>query len=259
MLGATQAGFTDAFFEAMSGLTTTGSTVFSGLDDLPKGLLIWRGILQWLGGVGIIVVAMVFLPELRVGGMQIFRSEGFDTFGKILPRAGQIATQISGIYVGLTLICALAYLGAGMNAFDATVHAMTTLATGGFANYDASFGAFSGATEYIATLFMVLAALPFVRYVQLINGNAYALHKDPQIRAFLATLGVIVVIMCLSLNSTLALPFEATLRQVLFNVTSIISGTGYASTDYARNCSAPVRPMGSLPPVMKVGQWRQMC
>ena len=129
--GHARRDFTDAFFEAMSGLTTTGSTVFSGLDDMPKGLLLWRGILQWLGGIGIIVVAMVFLPELRVGGMQIFRSEGFDTFGKILPRATEISSRISVIYLGLTLACAFAYLGPGMNAFDATVHAMTTIATGG--------------------------------------------------------------------------------------------------------------------------------
>ena len=108
MLGATEADFTDAFFEAMSGITTTGSTVFTGLDRLPEGLLAWRAILQWLGGVGIIVVAMVFLPELRVGGMQIFRSEGFDTLGKILPRATEIAQRISVIYVVLTGICALA-------------------------------------------------------------------------------------------------------------------------------------------------------
>ena len=144
MLGATEARFVDAFFEAMSGLTTTGSTVLSGLQDLPKGLLLWRGIMQWLGGIGIIVVAMVFLPELRVGGMQIFKSESFDTMGKILPRAGQIASQISSIYLGLTMICALSYLSLGMGAFDATVHAMTTIATGGFSNYDESFGVFSG-------------------------------------------------------------------------------------------------------------------
>src|SRR6056297_2829838 len=143
LLGATEARVVDAVFEAMSGLTTTGSTVLSGLEELPKGLLLWRGILQWLGGIGIIVVAMVFLPELRVGGMQIFRSEGFDTMGKILPRATEISASISTIYVGLTLMCASAYTIAGMSIFDATVHAMTTIATGGFANYDASFGAFN--------------------------------------------------------------------------------------------------------------------
>ena len=115
----------------------------------------WRGILQWLGGIGIIVVAMVFLPELKVGGMQIFKSEGFDTFGKILPRAGQIATQISVIYIWLTLACVMSYLAVGMDTFDATVHALTTIATGGFSNYDASFATFSGPTEYVATVFML--------------------------------------------------------------------------------------------------------
>ena len=107
MVGETSLNFTDAFFEAMSGLTTTGSTVLSGLQDLPQGLLMWRGLLQWLGGIGIIVVAMVFLPELRVGGMQVFRSEGFDTFGKILPRAREISSRISVIYVSLTLACGI--------------------------------------------------------------------------------------------------------------------------------------------------------
>ena len=163
VLGATGASYTDAYFEAMSGMTTTGSTVFTELETLPKGLLLWRGLLQWSGGIGVIVMAMVFLPELRVGGMQIFRSEAFDTMGKILPRATQIASSISTIYVSLTLACTACYLIVGMNAFDATVHAMTTVSTGGFANYDASFGTFSGPAEYIASVFMILAALPFVR------------------------------------------------------------------------------------------------
>src|SRR6056297_2057774 len=123
VVGETEARFVDAFFEAMSGMTTTGSTVFSGLDDLPAGLNLWRGLLQWFGGIGIIVVAMVFLPELRVGGMQIFRSEAFDTFGKILPRAGEIAQRISVIYVALTLLCGIAYAMLGLGAFDAMVHA----------------------------------------------------------------------------------------------------------------------------------------
>ena len=114
IFGATEAGFVDGLFEAMSGMTTTGSTVFSGLDDLPFGLNLWRGLMQWFGGVGIIVVAMVFLPELRVGGMQIFRSEGFDTMGKILPRAAEIASRISVIYLALTVICGLSYAALGM-------------------------------------------------------------------------------------------------------------------------------------------------
>lgn len=232
MLGATQSGFTDAFFEAMSGLTTTGSTVLTGLDTLPKGLLLWRGILQWLGGIGIIVVAMVFLPELKVGGMQIFKSEAFDTFGKILPRAGQIATQIAVIYLWLTLACVLSYLALGLNVFDATVHALTTISTGGFSNYDASFATFTGPPEYVASLFMILAALPFVRYVQLVNGNVTALHKDPQVRGFLLTIVVLVGVVFVILLYVFPNHWEQSFREALFNITSIISGTGYASVDY---------------------------
>ncbi|WP_299560901.1 TrkH family potassium uptake protein [uncultured Sulfitobacter sp.] len=232
VLGATDARIVDALFEATSGMTTTGATVFSGLDLLPKGLLIWRSILQWLGGIGIIVVAMVFLPELRVGGMQIFKSESFDTFGKILPRAGQIATQISGIYVIFTLACTLIYIYFGMNLFDATAHAMTTISTGGFSNYDASFATFSGPLEYVATVFMILSALPFVRYVQLINGNPLALHRDPQVRGFVMTVGVLVLALLVLLDEDVHFGVEQALREALFNVTSIISGTGYASVDY---------------------------
>ena len=234
VLGATDASVTDAMFEAMSGLTTTGATVLTGLEDLPKGLLIWRGILQWLGGIGIVVVAMVFLPELRVGGMQIFKSESFDTFGKILPRAGQIATQISVIYLWLTLACMLSYLALGMSTFDATVHALTTVSTGGFSNYDASFSTFSGPAEYVAAIFMILAALPFVRYVQLINGNPVALHRDPQVRGFFMTLTFLVVIVFFVLRSGTTYESERILREAIFNITSIISGTGYASADYMK-------------------------
>ena len=232
VLGDTDARYVDAFFEAMSGLTTTGSTVFSGLDDMPKGLLLWRGLLQWLGGIGIIVVAMVFLPELRVGGMQIFRAEGFDTMGKILPRATQIASQISVIYVSLTLLCALLYMLFGMEAFDASVHALTTIATGGFSTYDASFGAFSGALEYVAAIFMVLAALPFVRYVQLINGSARPLFRDAQVRGFVLVLVLVVLVSAGFLMLSFGYGPEQALREALFNITSILTGTGYASVDY---------------------------
>lgn len=232
LFGATGSSFVDAFFEAMSGLTTTGSTVLSGLDDMPRGMLLWRAILQWLGGVGIIVVAMVFLPELRVGGMQIFRSEGFDTFGKILPRATQISSRISVIYLALTAVCAASYLLAGMTVFDATVHAMTTIATGGFANYDASFGAHSAQAEYVAVVFMLLAALPFVRFVQLMAGTAKPLFYDSQIRAFFGTAAVIVLMLTLWQMSRADQWSEEEFRKVLFNTVSILTGTGYASADY---------------------------
>ncbi|MCG7627501.1 TrkH family potassium uptake protein [Epibacterium sp. MM17-32] len=232
MLGATELSFTDAFFEAMSGLTTTGSTVISGLDDLPRGLLLWRGILQWLGGIGIIVVAMVFLPELRVGGMQIFKSEAFDTMGKILPRAQEIAKQISVIYLVLTMVCALVYTVLGMGPFDALVHAMTTTSTGGFSNYDASFGTFSGPAEYAASFFMVAAALPFVRYVQMVNGQMTPLFRDSQIQTFLATIAVLVLVSAAVLVTIFPHHPEQAVREALFNIISIMSGTGYASVDY---------------------------
>lgn len=224
--------FVDAFFEAMSGLTTTGSTVIVGLEDQPRGILLWRGLLQWLGGIGIIVVAMVFLPELRVGGMQIFRSEGFDTFGKILPRATEISSRISVIYVALTLACALCYAASGMEAFDAIVHAMTTIATGGFANHDDSFGAFGPGSEYVAVVFMMLAALPFVRFVQLSAGHSTPLLRDSQIRGFFATAIVLVLILTLWQMLRLNDVSEPTFRKTLFNTVSLMTGTGYASADY---------------------------
>ncbi len=232
--------FVDAMFEAMSGLTTTGSTVFSDLEEFPKGLLFWRALLQWFGGIGIIVVAMVFLPELRVGGMQIFRSEGFDTYGKILPRATEIASRISVVYFGLTILCAFTYLGFGMTPFDATTHAMTTVATGGFANYDTSFAVFAPGVEYTAVLFMLLAALPFVRYVQLLAGTAKPLFQDSQIRVFFATVFSIVLMMALWQWNSSGGPSEVSFRKALFNVVSILTGTGYSSEDYTTWGGFPV-------------------
>jgi len=216
----------------MSALTTTGSTVFTGLSDLPRGLLLWRSMLQWFGGVGIIVVAMVFLPELRVGGMQIFRSEAFDTLGKILPRAAAISRSISTIYIGLTLACFAAFLAVGMTSFDALNHALTTISTGGFSTHDASFGAFPGMPEYIASVFMLLASLPFVRYVQMVAGVNTAVLKDSQVRGF----AKVIVVLVISLTAYRVLAngdhFEHAFREALFNVTSILSGTGFASVDY---------------------------
>jgi trk system potassium uptake protein TrkH len=234
VMGHTDARFVDAFFEAMSGLTTTGSTVFADLDNLPRGLLLWRGLMQWFGGIGVIVVAMVFLPVLRVGGMQIFRTEAFDTFGKILPRAAEISRSIASIYVGLTVACMASYSLAGMDLFDASVHAMTTIATGGFANYDNSFGDMGAGAEYAAVFFMLAASLPFVRYVQLVGGSFRPLFKDSQVRAFLMTTAVIVLLMVAWLMVFVTGSPELALRKAMFNGVSILTGTGYASEDYNR-------------------------
>ncbi len=232
ILGQTDENLTNAFFEAMSGITTTGATVLVGLDTLPQGLLLWRGILQWLGGIGIIVMAMVFLPELKVGGMQVFRSEAFETMGKILPRAAEIASSIAVIYVGLTVACAIAYTATGMTPFDAMVLAMTTLSTGGFANTDASFGAYGGAAHYVGTLFMFLAALPFTRYVQMLGGRTGPLWRDSQMRVFAITILVCTIAISLYIAERSHGLTEVAFREALFNVVSIISGTGYASADY---------------------------
>ena len=221
----------DAFFEAMSGLTTTGATILPKIEALPRGILVWRSMLQWFGGVGIIVVAMVFLPELRVGGMQIFRSESFDTDGKVLPRAAQIASRIAGAYFILTVACYLAYLASGVPSFHSANHALTTVATGGFSTFDTSFEALRGAPEYVAALFMALASLPFVRYVQIMAGSVYPMVRDPQVRAFFVTLLIVLLIMVIYHVSS-GTTVETAVRETVFNVTSIITGTGYASADY---------------------------
>ena len=227
--------YTDAFFEAMSGLTTTGSTVVTGLDNAPKGFLLWRGLLQWIGGVGIIVTAIAVLPMLGIGGMQLFRMESSDNSENILPRAAQFAIYIMVTYGALTLICASLYYVLGMSLFDGIVHSMTTVATGGFANSDQSFGFFNDPwMELVAIIFMILGSLPFTLYFLLYRGNLKPLIRDDQARWFVLTLLGAVVI----LTSHHYLVHEGTLfqslRLVSFNVVSIITGTGYSYTDYGQ-------------------------
>jgi trk system potassium uptake protein len=227
--GAPQLSATDAYFEAVSGITGTGSTVIVGLDALPIGMNLWRGLLNWLGGLGIAFVAMIFLPLMRVGGMQYFRAEGFDTFGKALPRAVDIAKQLLFVYAGLTLICGVVYTAIGMTTIDAIVHAMATISTGGFSPSDASFTKYAGAGEYAGAVFMVLASLPFLRYVQLVSGAPMALWRDVQVRGYLRILviGVAVVVLWRVVSSDMRL--EPAFRETLFNLTSILSGTGFFS------------------------------
>lgn len=233
ILGAPGLGFTDAYFEAVSGITTTGSSVIVGLESLPNGTHLWRATLNWLGGLGIAFVAMIFLPVMRVGGMQFFRIEGFDTFGKALPRATDIAWQLLLIYAGLTLACGAVYASIGMSAMDATVYSMASIATGGFAPTDTSFNKYGGVGEYAATLFMVLASLPFVRYVQLVNGKVGPLWRDAQVWGYLRIIfaGVGMVVIWRSISSDMAL--EPLFRQTLFNLTSILSGTGFSSGSFS--------------------------
>lgn len=225
--------YTDAFFESMSGLTTTGATVIVGLDFYPPGILLWRALLQWLGGIGIIVMAIAVLPMLQVGGMQLFRMESSDTSEKILPRAAQIAGSISLIYLVLTTICALSYYGAGMRLFDAVTHAMTTIATGGFSTHDTSIGYFdSMSIDLLAVIFMIVGSLPFGLYLLAIQGNARPLITDTQIRWFFGFLLVFIFIVSLTTIENPAVDDAKGWRHVLFNVVSIMTGTGYATTDY---------------------------
>lgn len=231
MLGASNSTFTDAYFEAVSGMTTTGSTIYQKIEDLPSGILLWRGILQWLGGLGIVVVAMIFLPVMRIGGMQFFRSEGFDTLGKIMPRAPDIARSLLDIYIGLTVLCTIVYILLGMTPFEATVHAFTTISTGGFSTSDASFAVYEGPLEYAASLFMLLASMPFIRFVQLTRGQTAPLFQDVQVRAYLRWTAYAIAAVVIWRVIHEETHFLHILRESIFNTITLFSGTGYASED----------------------------
>jgi len=224
---------TDAMFEATSGITTTGSTVLTGLDDLPKGVLMWRAILQWIGGVGIVVTAMAVLPMLKVGGMQLFRLESSDMGEKILPRAASLAAAIGAIYVTLTALCAFGYMITGMSGFDAVAHAMTTLATGGYSTSDASMGGFmDNGADLVGITFMLAGAMPFGMYLLFVQGNLSAPFRDSQVRAFLATIFILIALITVSLWMSSEISGSRALRLSAFNTISIVTGTGYATTDY---------------------------
>ena len=224
--------YTDAFFESMSGLTTTGSTVIRSLDVAPPGVLIWRALLQWLGGIGVIAMAIAILPLLRIGGMQLFRMESSDRSEKATPRTTQLVAYISFIYLGVSLICALAYWTAGMSGFDAVAHAMTTIATGGYSTYDGSIAHFRSATiEYIGVVFMLVGSLPFVLYLRALRGNTRSLLRDDQVRLFLLIV-IVSIIAVAYYRYKMGVEIDTALREASFNVVSIITGTGYATADY---------------------------
>ena len=226
--------YTDAFFEAMSGLTTTGSTVLVKLDDLPHSVLLWRSLLQGLGGLGIVVTALIMLPFLRVGGMQLFQTESSERSEKVLPRALALITATAAIYSVLMVLCIAAYMAFGMNPFDAVCHALTTVSTAGFSTHDKSFGFFASPTlEWICILFMVLGALPFVIFIQLIRGEPSALWKDTQVRGFTFFLLGMCAVVTFWLMTVQNKSFAEAARLAAFNVTSIITTTGFSSDDYA--------------------------
>ena len=225
----------DAFFESMSGITTTGSTIITNLDNAPKSILIWRAILQWLGGIGVIVMAITVLPLLNVGGMQLFRMESSDTTEKILPRTREVTIIISVIYLTLTFACGVAYWLVGMNIFDSIAHSMTTIATGGFSTYSSSIGYFQNPKiEIIAIIFIVLGSIPFIAYIKFVKGDQKIFFKDVQIKGLIYIFIVSILLMLLYLLlSNKEYSFAENLRISTFNVVSILSGTGYVTSDFS--------------------------
>ena len=223
--------FTNAFFESMSGITTTGSTIISDLENMPKGILLWRAILQWLGGIGIIVMAITLMPIMNVGGMQLFKITNNDSSEKILPKSKEVALRLIYIYSGLTALCGISYKFLGMDVFDSLTHSMTTIATGGFSNYNQSIGFFNSFyIEISAMIFIILGSLPFIAYIKFLSGNKKIFFSDIQIRTFLKIIFITVTVLSIYLffnNST-----NLNLSSVFFNVISILTGTGYVNAQF---------------------------
>ena len=222
---------TDSFFESMSGITTTGSTIISNLENTPKAILLWRAILQWLGGIGIIVMAITLMPIMNVGGMQLFKISNNDSSEKILPKSKEIALRLIYIYSILTLLCAFFYKVFGMNYFDSLTHSMTTIATGGFSNYNDSIGYFDSAyIESVSIIFIILGSLPFIAYIKFLNGDKQIFKNDSQIRTFFKIIFFSIIILGIYLSFNNIQSFD--MRSILFNVISIITGTGYVNDQF---------------------------
>ena len=224
---------TDAFFESMSGITTTGSTIITDLDSTPKSVLVWRAILQWLGGIGIIVMAITLMPIMNVGGMQLLKVSSGDASEKILPKTKEITIRLIIIYVALTLLCTLFYKIFGMKFFDSFTHSMTTIATGGFSNYNDSIGHFNNfKIEITSMIFIILGSIPFIAYIKYLSGNKKIFITDVQIKSFIKIIFFSILILFIYLvifNKSFS---EISLRSISFNVISILTGTGYVTTNF---------------------------
>ncbi len=231
---STSLSYTDSFFESMSGITTTGATVINNLDSLSEGILIWRSLLQWFGGIGIIVLAMAILPTLQIGGMQLLHMEHDDPYEKTLPKINQFIFELFLLYVFLSIICGLLYYYAGMSGFDSIIHAMTTISTGGFSSHDQSFAYFNSKyIEIISIIFMIIGSLPFVVYLQFIHGQRYSIIKDDQIKLFFIILLLIIFLTTIWLIYFKSFPLNESIIVAFFNITSILTGTGYSSYNYS--------------------------
>ncbi|SHG12942.1 trk system potassium uptake protein TrkH [Vibrio gazogenes DSM 21264] len=225
--------FTDAYFETMSGITTTGSTVLSGLDNMAPSILLWRSILQWLGGVGFIVMAVAILPMLNVGGMKLFQTESSDWSDKSSPRAKTVAKNIVIVYVILTLLCCIGYVMTGMTVFEAINHSFTTLSTGGYSTSDGSMNHFSKGAHWIATVFMFLGGLPFLLFVSAIRKKTpIELYKDAQVRGFFYLFLAASSIVAVWLIIHNGYPVMDAIRVAMFNIVSVVTTTGYGLDDF---------------------------
>ena len=239
VFSSTEFSFTNAFFESMSGITTTGSTIISNLEIIPKGILLWRALLQWLGGIGIIVMAITLMPIMNVGGMQLFKISSNDSSEKILPKSKEIALRLIYIYSILTALCAISYKILGMNFFDSLTHSMTTIATGGFSNYNESIGFFDSIyIEISAMIFIILGSLPFIAYIKFLSGNKKIFFSDIQIKAFIKI--IITSIIILAVYLLISNSGQLNLRYIFFNVISILTGTGYVNAQYDGWGSFPI-------------------
>ncbi len=226
--------YTDAFFESVSGITTTGSTVIYNLDYLSEGILIWRSLLQWFGGIGIIVLAIAILPTLQIGGMQLLHMEHDDPYEKTIPKVNRFVLEIFLLYVALSIICGLLYFANGMSGFDSVIHAMTTISTGGFSSHDESFGYFNSfRIEIISVVFMIIGSLPFVLYLQFIHKQKKNFFRDDQIRLFFIVVFTIVILTTIWLKINFSDDLLSSFRISLFNITSILTGTGYSSNNFS--------------------------
>lgn len=226
--------FTDAVFEAVSGMTTTGSTVLVNLDNMPKDLLLWRSLLQWIGGLGIIGMAIAVLPFLSVGGMKLFRTESSDWSDKSLPRTQELIKQMMFIYVGLTAVCVFLYVLFGMDLFNAINHAFTTISTGGYSTSDSSFAQFSSPMlHWIAIAFMILGSSPFYLYIRIIKHRNLKMFRDTQLKGMLLIMLMLTVVLTLVLYLRLGEGFWRIVTLTAFNLVSVMTTTGYASDDYS--------------------------
>ena len=223
----------DAIFESMSGITTTGSTILNDLDELPKGILIWRALLQWLGGIGIVVIALVILPFLRIGGMQLFHLEGDDPYDKFLPKLSSVVSKIVIVYSVLTIFLIILYFLNGMTFFDAIAHSFTTISTGGFSTHNESFAYFQSNTILnIAIIFMIIGSIPFLLLAQTTWTNIFNIIKDHQVRLFLIILIISIAMIYYFARNFVDGNLVNQLSTISFNTISIISGTGYVSDNF---------------------------